>query len=143
VTASFFAAATPPAFPKPFQLATQDLTQLYATHSSQSFSLARCSQKGSHSVQTEDSQMLKITKIGSRDSTQTIKLDGKLLEPWVAEVLNVCAQESAQPGRNLDLSGLTFVDQAGAELLRDLIRRGITISACSGFVAELLHLENP
>jgi hypothetical protein len=34
------------------------------------------------------------------------------------------------------------VDQAGAKLLKDLIRGGIEISACSGFVAELLHLED-
>jgi hypothetical protein len=37
---------------------------------------------------------------------------------------------------------LAFVDQAGANLLKDLIRRGFTVSACSGFVAALLHLEN-
>jgi len=86
--------------------------------------------------------MLKITQINGQDSTQTFKLEGKLLEPWL-EVLNVCTSCEAPSGRTcLDLSGLTFVDQAGAKLLKDLIRRGIAVSACSGFVAELLHLEN-
>jgi RNA polymerase sigma-70 factor (ECF subfamily) len=87
--------------------------------------------------------MLKITRIDGQDSMQTFKLEGKLLEPWVAEVLNVCSSRDGWSGRtSLDLSGLTFVDQAGAKLLKDLIGRGIAVSACSGFVAELLHLEN-
>jgi ABC-type transporter Mla MlaB component len=87
--------------------------------------------------------MLRITRIDGRDATHTFKLEGKLLEPWVAEVLNVCTLCNSQSSRTkLDLSGLTFVDQAGAKLLKDLIRRGLAVSACSGFVAELLHLEN-
>jgi ABC-type transporter Mla MlaB component len=87
--------------------------------------------------------MLKITQIDGEDSKQTFKLEGKLLGPWVAEVLDVCTSGDGRSSRrSLDLSGLTFVDQAGAKLLKDLIRRGITVSACSGFVAELLHLED-
>ena len=87
--------------------------------------------------------MLKITRIDGQDSAQTVKLEGKLLQPWVAEVLRVCTSPGGRSGRtSLDLSGLTFVDQAGAKLLKDLIRRGLEVSACSGFVAELLHLEN-
>lgn len=86
--------------------------------------------------------MLKITRIDGQDSTQTFKLEGKLREPWVAEVLRVCTSDDSPSGRRwLDLSGLTFVDQAGAELLKQLMRRGIAVSACSSFVAELLHLE--
>jgi ABC-type transporter Mla MlaB component len=86
--------------------------------------------------------MLRITRIDSRDSEQTLKLEGKLLEPWIPEVLNVCTASNGRSGRtNLDLSGLTYVDQAGAKLLKDLMLRGIAVSACSGIVAELLHLE--
>jgi hypothetical protein len=91
----------------------------------------------------EKSLMLRITRIEGQDTTQTFKLEGKLLEPWVAEVLNVCSPRGDGAGRtSLDLSGLTFVDQAGATLLKDLLHRGATIAACSGFVAALLHLEN-
>jgi hypothetical protein len=87
--------------------------------------------------------MLKITRIDGEDLTQIFKLEGKLLEPWVPEALNVCATGDSRSGRtSLDLSGLTFVDQAGAKLLKDLLRRGIGIAAISGFVAEVLHLEN-
>jgi ABC-type transporter Mla MlaB component len=87
--------------------------------------------------------MLKITRIVGQDSAQTFRFEGQLREPWVPEVLKVCASgDDPTCQKRLDLSGLTFVDQAGVELLKDLIRSGIAVSACSGFVAELLHLEN-
>ena len=88
--------------------------------------------------------MLKITEIARNDSGRTFKLEGKLLGPWVDELRNVCTQppdRSEQVG--LDLAAVTFVNAAGAELLRELIRRGIIITQCSAFVAELLHAEDP
>ena len=84
--------------------------------------------------------MLKITEIARNDSSTTFKLEGKLLGPWVDELRNVCTQplnRAEQVG--LDLAAVTFVNAAGAELLRELIRKGIIITKCSAFVAELLH----
>jgi len=87
--------------------------------------------------------MLKITRIGGGDSNHTLKLEGKLLEPWVCEMLRAVAESNGHSNRvRLDLSDVTYVDVAGMELLRDLIRRGIGIAACSAFVAELLHEGN-
>ena len=87
--------------------------------------------------------MLKITRISSGDS-DTLKLEGKLLEPWVSEVLRALAESNGHSGRiRLDLAAVNFVDSAGTQLLRDLIRRGIAIAACSAFVAELLHEGKP
>jgi hypothetical protein len=87
--------------------------------------------------------MFRITRIDGQGSTRTFKFEGQLREPWVAEVLNVCTTHDGKSSRTwLDLSDLTFVDQAGAKLLKELIHRGMAVSACSGFVAELLHLEN-
>jgi ABC-type transporter Mla MlaB component len=86
--------------------------------------------------------VLRITQIVGQDSTPTFKLEGKLLEAWVAEVRNVCGSgEGGVAGKRLDLSRLSFVDQAGVKLLNDLIHEGFTVSASSGFVAELLQLE--
>jgi ABC-type transporter Mla MlaB component len=57
-------------------------------------------------------------------------------------VLTVCTTEQGWPDQTrLDLSGLTYVDQAGTRLLKEFLRRGVAVTACSGFVAELLHLE--
>ena len=84
--------------------------------------------------------MLRITRLTSGDSAQTIKLEGNLLGPWVDEVRGACAQAMARPGRTrLDLAAVTFVDTAGVALLRELIRQGVEIAACSGYVAELLQ----
>ena len=88
--------------------------------------------------------MLKITEMAQNDSGRTLKLEGKLLGPWVDELRNVCTQplnRAEQVG--LDLAAVTFVNAAGAKLLRELIRKGIIITQCSAFVAELLHAEEP
>jgi anti-anti-sigma regulatory factor len=87
--------------------------------------------------------MLKITAITDGPPDVLLKLEGKLLQPWVEELANVCTDWTATTyAIRLDLSAVTFVDAAGTQLLRELIRQGIAIAACSRFVAELLHLES-
>jgi hypothetical protein len=84
--------------------------------------------------------MLRLTRIALSHSTQTIKLEGELLGPWIDEVRKVFALGTDLSGRtSLDLRALTFVDAAGEGLLRDLIGRGIEVVACSNYVAELLR----
>ena len=88
--------------------------------------------------------MLKITEIAQNDSGRTFKLEGKLLGPWVDELRNVCMRPLDRLEQvGLDLAAVTFVNAAGAELLRELIRQGIIITQCSAFVAGLLHAEEP
>jgi anti-anti-sigma regulatory factor len=87
--------------------------------------------------------MLKITAIADGPCGVLLKLEGKLLQPWVEELAQVCTHwTDSKHAVRLDLSAVTFVDAAGAQLLREQIRQGIAIAACSRFVAELLHLEN-
>ena len=84
--------------------------------------------------------MLMITRRTGAESAQTIQLEGKLLGPWLDEVREACAGAMAGSGRTrLDLAAVTFVDTAGVALLRELIRHGVEIAACSGYVAELLQ----
>jgi anti-anti-sigma regulatory factor len=86
--------------------------------------------------------MLRITRITGNDSAPRLKLEGKLLGPWVGELKRACAEPAESAGGLcLDLSAVTFVDAAGLKLLRELLGRGITLAACSGLVAELLHVE--
>jgi anti-anti-sigma regulatory factor len=88
--------------------------------------------------------MLRITEIeAGRDGThRIIKVEGKLLEPWVAELNQAClAHARGESIVQLDLSELIFTDQAGIQALRDLCERGVRIAACSNLVAELLHEE--
>jgi ABC-type transporter Mla MlaB component len=87
--------------------------------------------------------MLRITHAPGRDSVSTLRVEGKLLGPWVAELARSCNEVSCSPDcLRLDLSAVTFVDGPGVALLRDLLGRGVTLAACSGLVAELLHLES-
>jgi ABC-type transporter Mla MlaB component len=85
--------------------------------------------------------MLRITH--GHDSVSTLRLEGKLVGPWVAELARLCDQLSGSTDRlRLDLSAVTFVDRPGVALLRDLLGRGATLAGCSGLVAELLHVED-
>jgi ABC-type transporter Mla MlaB component len=86
--------------------------------------------------------MLRITQAHGSDCVSTLTLEGKLLGPWVTELARSCDALSCSPDRlRLDLSAVTFVDGSGLALLHELLSRGVTLAACSGFVAELLHLE--
>jgi ABC-type transporter Mla MlaB component len=77
--------------------------------------------------------MLRITQTGD-----TLKLEGKLVGPWVGALREV----SASAGQVwLDLSAVSFIDTAGLTLLRDLLARGATVVSCSRLVEELLQRE--
>ena len=86
--------------------------------------------------------MLRITHTQAHDSIWTVRLEGKLVGPWVTELARSCNELPCSPGcLRLDLSAVTFVDEPGVAMVRDLIRRGATLAACSALVAELLHRE--
>jgi anti-anti-sigma regulatory factor len=82
--------------------------------------------------------VLRITELPRR-STRTLKLEGKLVGPWVDELRIACTPSvAASEHLRLDLHAVTFVDAAGADLLGELIRQGARITRCSPFVAEML-----
>lgn len=83
--------------------------------------------------------MLRITT--AHDGLRTVlKLEGKLLEPWIEELCGAWARAEARGGHvGLDLSDVSYVDAAGTKSLRSLVQRGASLSGCSAFVAELLR----
>jgi ABC-type transporter Mla MlaB component len=88
--------------------------------------------------------MLRIVRLdpGAGASISTFKLEGKLVGPWVGELERACDELQVPPsGLSLDLSGMTFVDAAGVQLLAELMRRGAMIHGCNGFIAELLGIR--
>ena len=88
--------------------------------------------------------MLKVTRLSRGVPVLTVKLEGQLLEPWVAAVRDACRARGRRSGRlRLDLAAVTYADAAGAQLLRDLVGEGVEIAACSGFVGELLRPGSP
>ncbi len=83
--------------------------------------------------------MLRINTI-HRGSETILKVEGKLLQPWLEEFQLACARVEIQSGQvGLDLSDLSYADGAGTRLLRHLVQRAVPITACSAFVAELLR----
>ena len=87
--------------------------------------------------------MLKITWSPRSRRVRVLKLEGELREAWVDVVREACAEPDPRSRRvHLDPAAVTYVDAAGAQLLRGLIDEGVEIAACSSFVAELLHLED-
>jgi ABC-type transporter Mla MlaB component len=88
--------------------------------------------------------MLRIVTQSADPSGMLLKLEGKLLEPWVEELERSINSSLGRPsGLRLDLSALLFADTAGVQVLSRLIRGGATLVACSGFIAALLHVEQP
>jgi RNA polymerase sigma-70 factor (ECF subfamily) len=85
--------------------------------------------------------MLRITS-SRQDGTTRIRLEGKLVGPWVAECRALCAAETAR-GQELalDVSEVRFADQEGARLLRELAVAG-QVERSSGFATELMREDS-
>lgn len=83
--------------------------------------------------------MLRITTVHDQHATPILKLEGKLLEPWIGELDEACRRATAGTSTpTLDLTGLSFIDAPGTVALRNLRRRGARLVGCSPLVAELL-----
>jgi len=81
--------------------------------------------------------MLRIS-FSADDSSGTIRLDGKLLKPWIGEVRSTVALAGGGGTARIDLRGLTFADPDGIDLLRELDATGVRLEGASPFIAELL-----
>jgi hypothetical protein len=75
--------------------------------------------------------MLKIT-MRMEAGLMTFELEGKLAGPWVKE-LELCWRSAASTQRfyplRVDLSSVTFIDEAGKELLRKMYLEGAKLAA--------------
>ena len=85
--------------------------------------------------------MLKIEVIRSSDGEPTLKLAGRIIGAWVGELAGECERALASERRLVvDVGAVSFVDRRGAELLRDLSGRNVTLLHCSPFVAAQLGI---
>ena len=83
--------------------------------------------------------MLRITPLDDSRGPG-LRLEGKLFGPWNDELRAACAElANHAPPPRLDLSGVSFVDAAGARLLEELRGKGFDLAACSGYVAAVLR----
>jgi anti-anti-sigma regulatory factor len=86
--------------------------------------------------------MLRISSLPKPPHGTELKLEGKLREPWLAELrVELASMRAAQAPLCLELSGVTFIDDAGIQLLKSLIADGVEVAGCSDFVVNLLFAE--
>jgi anti-anti-sigma regulatory factor len=86
--------------------------------------------------------MLKISPIDSGNHLVTLRLEGRIAEPWTSELRNNCEQLLLKSKTiTLDMAEVTFADRTGLQLLRDLRSRGVSLVECSPFTEEQMKIE--
>jgi RNA polymerase sigma-70 factor, ECF subfamily len=83
--------------------------------------------------------VLRVTT-SQNDNFVELRIEGELTQSTTQEVERLCRSYLSE-GRKLalQLAGATFADRAGTALLRDLKKRGVMLTECSGFFSELLR----
>jgi hypothetical protein len=82
--------------------------------------------------------MLRITRVDAEEGA-LVRLEGRLVGPWVSELRSFIAAHPDGAKRRLDLAGLEFVDRDGARLLVELRTAGAEIISARPYVADLLE----
>jgi anti-anti-sigma regulatory factor len=83
--------------------------------------------------------MLRISQIESAQRSVTLRLEGRLVGPWVKELERAC-EMLVMDGRKitLDLEAVEFIDRNGVALLAALTGKGVSLTECSSFLQEQL-----
>jgi ABC-type transporter Mla MlaB component len=83
--------------------------------------------------------VLRISQIKDSDESIRLKLEGRLVGPWVEELRNQSERALSEvEDVTLDLEKLLFVDSSGAALLRELASRQVANVNCSTFISQQL-----
>jgi ABC-type transporter Mla MlaB component len=84
--------------------------------------------------------MLKISQMGRANHAVTLRLEGRIVGPWVAE-LSLACERALTEGRllKLHLADVEFMDTPGVALLVDLRSRGVAFVSPPPFIAEQLR----
>ena len=85
--------------------------------------------------------MLKISESKPAKQTMTLRLEGRVVGPWVEELRQICEPLVSDGSRlALDLAEVTFADENGVALLASLRLRGVRLVNAMPFVEEQLKL---
>jgi ABC-type transporter Mla MlaB component len=84
--------------------------------------------------------MLRITETDVTVDGTKLRLDGKLVGPWVRELGLVCEPMLAKSEQiQVDCGGISSIDREGIALMRTLKAKFVTLVNCSPFIK--LQLE--
>lgn len=83
--------------------------------------------------------MLKISQIGQTDHSVTLRLEGRIVGPWVTELRQSCEQILREgQSLRLELAGVEFMDADAVALLSSLRSRAVAFIECPLFAMEQL-----
>lgn len=83
--------------------------------------------------------MLKIDVAEQAQTGVTVRLEGRMVGPWVEELQRACEPYLGNGhALTLDFAGVSFIGREGVALCRDLRQRQARFTNCSPFVKELL-----
>ena len=81
--------------------------------------------------------MLKISLEDSGNHVVTLRLEGRIAEPWTSELRKTCQTLLVdKKAVKLDMAEVSFADRGGLELLRALRDQGVSLVDCSPFTVE-------
>ena len=84
--------------------------------------------------------MLKISELKTAAGAVTLRLEGRVVGLWVAELQRSCRCALAQGRRlTLDLGEVSFIERAALAFFRELRRQQVTMINCSAFLNEQLR----
>jgi ABC-type transporter Mla MlaB component len=84
--------------------------------------------------------MLKISQAGKTNHSVTLKLEGRVVGPWVDELRQICeAVLTERRSLRLDLAEVTFADTDGVAVLSGFKSQGVRLKNCSPFLEEQLR----
>ena len=85
--------------------------------------------------------MLKISKIEPVNQAVVLRLEGRIVGPWVTELQKSC-DEALADGRSLKLhlADVEFMDTRGVALLSRLQSSGVALLESTPFVSEQLKV---
>jgi ABC-type transporter Mla MlaB component len=84
--------------------------------------------------------MLRISNTESTEDETRLRLDGRLVGPWVSELMLTCGAVLAKGKQiRIDCAGVTFVDSDGIAALRSLKESTVQLINCSPLL--ILQLE--
>jgi hypothetical protein len=86
-------------------------------------------------------QMMKISIVDGRNQRRLV-LEGKLVAPWVAELKPACERAKAGLGDRelvVELKNLIAINQAGENVLLELMQEGVKFRGCGVFTRHMLR----
>ncbi|MCC6329363.1 MAG: hypothetical protein IT174_12675 [Acidobacteria bacterium] len=83
--------------------------------------------------------MLKITIYKDEPARFRFVLEGKLMTPWTKELRKSwCSCSAETRSGSVDLTGVTFIDEAGERLLGEIYRDGAKLDGQNLLIGEMV-----